>query len=100
MNFDDNHVFTVYTFIEEVGGDSFRGIAIHIPTDIRRAGLLLAKFLRMIKPMTTVTTKRAVVVIGEIIGYVGGFLRTEARVITSTDPSLGACLRPSFKASL
>ena len=50
--------------------------------------------------MTTVTTKRAVVVIGETIGDVGGFLCTEARVVTPTDPLLAACLRPSVRASL
>ena len=91
----------VNTFLEEagVGVDSFRGIAMHMPTDTRRSSFL-AKFLRMIVLMTTLAAKRAVVVISATRCNMGGLLRTEARVVTPTVPTLTAWLRSSFKVSL
>ena len=72
----------------------------HMPTDARSPRLLLTKFLRMSVPMTTLTTKRAVVDICTAMHYVGGFLGTEARVIALTDLSPAAGLRLSFETSL
>ena len=71
-----------------------------MPTDARSPRLLLTILLRMTILMTTLATKRAVVVLRAAISYMGGVPGTEARVITGTDSSPTAWLGPSFEAGL
>ena len=72
----------------------------HIRTGAPSPRLPFAILLRMTIPMTTLATKRAVVVIRTAIRYMGGILGTKARVVITTDSSPTACLGPSFEAGL